>query len=604
MAAKKLEVVITGSDRGVSKTFGKVSKSADAMGTKLETAGRKIGTAFAYGGAAAAAGLAVMVPQLVDLQGKLVAWEIKADTVFESSAAKVRKWADSVNESFGMTDEEVTGVAASFGDLLKPMGFTADQAATMSMEVVNLSGALSEWTGGTRSAAEVSEILAKAMLGERESLKELGISILDADVQARLAAKGQKQLTGAALEQAKAIATQELIFEKSTDAQKAWAAGGNETLRAGNKLKALWGEMQVWLAERLVPALSKAATWLGEDMPEAIRGLNDWMGRNKPIVLGVAAAIGTTLVAAFVAWAAAAIPAAAATIAATWPLLALVAAVALVAAGLVWAYENVDWFRKAVDKVASFVTGTVIPSLKMLAAAAVVVAGKVRDLWNWISRNLLPILRAVASVVAGQVRAAFSAAATVVSWVSQRVSDLAGRLRGLQPVAAAVAGFFGGSFRSALNGAQAVLNGVRSAASMLASAFQTVINAVARLSSAIRSIPTPKLPKLPSLGSLFGRAKGGPVDAGQPYMVGEKGPELIVPKSAGTVLTASQTSKIVSSGSAAPLTAPASSGSGAVYVVVNVAGSVLTGDDLAAQVRNALIDRGRRTGKPIFAGLA
>lgn len=31
------------------------------------------------------------------------------------------------------------------------------------------------------------------------------------------------------------------------------------------------------------------------------------------------------------------------------------------------------------------------------------------------------------------------------------------------------------------------------------------------------------------------RASGGPVDAGQPYLVGEQGPELFVPPSAGTI---------------------------------------------------------------------
>jgi hypothetical protein len=45
------------------------------------------------------------------------------------------------------------------------------------------------------------------------------------------------------------------------------------------------------------------------------------------------------------------------------------------------------------------------------------------------------------------------------------------------------------------------------------------------------------------LGSLFGallgvpgRAEGGPISAGRPYVVGERGPELILPKSAGTVI--------------------------------------------------------------------
>lgn len=45
------------------------------------------------------------------------------------------------------------------------------------------------------------------------------------------------------------------------------------------------------------------------------------------------------------------------------------------------------------------------------------------------------------------------------------------------------------------------------------------------------------------LGELFGgaRAAGGPVMSGVPYLVGEEGPELIVPTSAGTVIPAAQT---------------------------------------------------------------
>ena len=34
-----------------------------------------------------------------------------------------------------------------------------------------------------------------------------------------------------------------------------------------------------------------------------------------------------------------------------------------------------------------------------------------------------------------------------------------------------------------------------------------------------------------------GRAKGGPITSGQPYLVGEKGPEMIVPNSSGQVIT-------------------------------------------------------------------
>ena len=38
------------------------------------------------------------------------------------------------------------------------------------------------------------------------------------------------------------------------------------------------------------------------------------------------------------------------------------------------------------------------------------------------------------------------------------------------------------------------------------------------------------------------RAIGGPVNAGQPYMVGERGPELIVPTNSGMVVSNNQLS--------------------------------------------------------------
>ena len=42
-------------------------------------------------------------------------------------------------------------------------------------------------------------------------------------------------------------------------------------------------------------------------------------------------------------------------------------------------------------------------------------------------------------------------------------------------------------------------------------------------------------------GEIGKRASGGPVDAGKPYLVGEQGPELVLPKASGHVLTAQQT---------------------------------------------------------------
>ena len=41
--------------------------------------------------------------------------------------------------------------------------------------------------------------------------------------------------------------------------------------------------------------------------------------------------------------------------------------------------------------------------------------------------------------------------------------------------------------------------------------------------------------------SIFGLASGGPARAGQPYIVGEEGPELFIPKNSGTVIPNDET---------------------------------------------------------------
>lgn len=251
-----------------------------------------IAAAAAAGGTILIAGAAAKFgPMILEQGAQLDALGKKSATVFEGSLPTVQKWAAENAKSMGMTRAEVVGLAAGVGDLLKPMGFTADQAGQMSTDMLNLSGALSAWSGGTKSAAEVSDIMTAALLGERDGLKGLGISISEADVQARLARDGTDKLTGAALEQAKALATQQLIVEKSTDAQKAWANGSMDGIKAQNESKASIAQLKETLITGLYPALAgvlpyvaQAAEWLGEKLPIAMAAVKAWVDENWPAI--------------------------------------------------------------------------------------------------------------------------------------------------------------------------------------------------------------------------------------------------------------------------------------------------------------------------------
>ena len=101
---------------------------------------------------------------------------------------------------------------------------------------------------------------------------------------------------------------------------------------------------------------------------------------------------------------------------------------------------------------------------------------------------------------------------------------------------------------------------------------------------------------LGSLAPIFGRASGGTVMSNTPYLVGEKGPEVIVPQNRGHVMNADLTAKAMGNGG------------GAVTVVQNFNFSA-NGDDsvkriiaqaapqIAQMTKKSIIDDRRRGGQ-------
>jgi phage-related protein len=250
-------------DRAYNRKLDEGGKKFHFFGSSLLKVA--VGTAAAVGTALAAASMAAF-----NHATQLEAMGNKAATVFGAELGMVEGWAKASANAMGLTKREATGLAANFADLLIPMGFARDTAAEMSTKVVGLSGALAQWSGGTRTAAEISAILNKAIMGEKEGLKEVGISITEDEVSQRLLLEGKNKLIGAALEQAKAETTMALIFEKSKDAQAAYAAGGSKLISAKMQLKAKSKELWDSLATGLIPVLSRVTDWAAAKLGPAL----------------------------------------------------------------------------------------------------------------------------------------------------------------------------------------------------------------------------------------------------------------------------------------------------------------------------------------------
>lgn len=277
------------------RSLGKIGGVAKGAGKALLT----IGKYAAIGFAGVAAGLALAAPKIFDMGASLEATRKKIKTVFGKEANRVQKWADKAAERMGLTSTKAQGLAANFADLLIPMKFTRTEAAKMSTKVIGLAGALSEWSGGQRSAEEVADILSKAMLGERDALKGLGISITEEDVQQRLHKNHADKLTGTLLAQAKAVATEQLIFEKSKDAQTAYAKGSGTLLARQAALKAKFDTLVETLVTKLTPVLVTVFEWVATKLVPAVGAfvgkVQAWFAENKPLIDQLTTFAGTVL---------------------------------------------------------------------------------------------------------------------------------------------------------------------------------------------------------------------------------------------------------------------------------------------------------------------
>ncbi len=157
-----------------------------------------------------------------------------------------------------MTNREFVKATTNMTDLLVPMKFTREESVKMAQETVKLAGALSEWTWGQYSSAEASDILTKAMLGEVEQLKAMGIKIDQSSKQFNERIKVMMRDKNLTLDQAKALDIQRQIMEKSTDAQAAFAAWWDSLTRKQAALGAKLRDVKETLAVALIPIFHEA----------------------------------------------------------------------------------------------------------------------------------------------------------------------------------------------------------------------------------------------------------------------------------------------------------------------------------------------------------
>ena len=262
-----LVVRITGDNADFKKKIGETKKEADVTGKSV---GKSFDFMKAKTLALGVASTAVFVKTIGFLKDSTMAaidaqeTFSKFDAVFADMGGAAEAAAQQFMDSFDLAEVTAKQMLSATGDLLTGMGATKDVALDMSLQVNTLAADLASFTNYSGGAEGASNALTKALLGERESVKALGIVIREEDVQNRLAAAGKDKLTGAAMLQAKAEATLQIAMEQSKNAIGDYArtseSASNTLKRAGEETKAL----QVAVGTALMPSVADLADVWGK----------------------------------------------------------------------------------------------------------------------------------------------------------------------------------------------------------------------------------------------------------------------------------------------------------------------------------------------------
>lgn len=274
-----LDIVVDDKGTPVIKNFRQAVKNTETgvnKGTESMTGGFKrmwaqmaLGQIVANTIMGALRGVGDFLVESSNLARDAVETQQKFAVVFGDVADEANASVKDLSDNWGIAKSTAEGLLSSTGDLLTGLGLTGDVALDLSETTQKLAIDLASFTNFQGGAERASLAITKAMLGERESMKLLGVVVTEKMIQERLALKGQKDLTGQALLQAKAMETLNIVVEQSKNAIGDYArtsdSFANQQREMGERIKEIQEGIGRSINEALLPVLQKMVVWLREN---------------------------------------------------------------------------------------------------------------------------------------------------------------------------------------------------------------------------------------------------------------------------------------------------------------------------------------------------
>ena len=182
----------------------------------------------------------------------------KVNVVFGKAAKSIHDFAASAARDLGQSKNAVLNAAGVFGTFGKAAGLAGDDLAIFTTDFIALATDLASFNN--TSPEEAVQAIGAALRGEAEPLRRYGVLLNDATLKQEALTLGIYDGKGALTAQQKILAAQSAIYKQTMDAQGDFARTSDNLANSQRTLTAEFENMKIQLGTKLIPKIEEAYT--------------------------------------------------------------------------------------------------------------------------------------------------------------------------------------------------------------------------------------------------------------------------------------------------------------------------------------------------------
>lgn len=254
-----------------STTFGSVLK-ANLLSDVIMSGLRSLGNLLQD----AARKFADFVKEGISYASDLEEVQNVIDVTFGDSADAINEFSRNAINQFGMSELSAKQFAGQLGSILKSAGVTGDALVEMSTNLVGLAGDMASFHN--ISLEDALSKIRSGLVGETEPLRQLGINMTVAELQAYALSKGIDESVSSMSQLDKTMLIYQYMLENTADVQGDFMRTNDSFSNQQKVLSENWKSLGASIGKSFLPYLTEAQTALNQLLTGQI-GTSEFTGK-------------------------------------------------------------------------------------------------------------------------------------------------------------------------------------------------------------------------------------------------------------------------------------------------------------------------------------